>query len=119
MTADEFRQLALGIRGSVEASHMGHPDFRINARIFASLGYPDGEWGTILLTPEQQRGFVVTHPDSFSPVKGYWGEKGATQVRLALSDPAAVDEALSTAARTKASGGAATRRGKANRPPPK
>lgn len=119
MTVDAFRELALGIRAAVEAAHMGHPDFRINTKIFASLGYPDAGWGTILLTPEQQRAFMAAHPATFSPVKGYWGEKGATQVRLALADPAAVDEALSTAARTKANGGGAPHRGKANPRQPK
>ncbi|RPH59540.1 MAG: MmcQ/YjbR family DNA-binding protein, partial [Acidobacteria bacterium] len=35
MTADDFRRIALGLEGAIEAVHMGHPDFRINGRIFA------------------------------------------------------------------------------------
>ena len=38
MTADEFRDLALQLPGALEDSHMGHPDFRIDNRIFATLG---------------------------------------------------------------------------------
>ena len=37
---------------------MSHPDFRVGGRIFATLGYPDDEWGMIKLTPEEQRKFV-------------------------------------------------------------
>lgn len=42
MTAEEFRQLALSLPEATEQSHMGHPDFRVRGRIFATLGYPDG-----------------------------------------------------------------------------
>ena len=38
MTANEFRSLALTLPGAVESAHMGHPDFRIDGRIFATLG---------------------------------------------------------------------------------
>ena len=37
MTGDAFRDLALALDGAIEASHMGHPDFRANGRIFATL----------------------------------------------------------------------------------
>ena len=33
---------------------MGHPDFRVKAKIFATLGYPDAGFGMVKLTPEQQ-----------------------------------------------------------------
>jgi len=28
MRADDFRRIALGMKGAVEGAHMGHPDFR-------------------------------------------------------------------------------------------
>ena len=37
MTETEFRRIALGMKGAVEQSHMDHPDFRVNGRIFATL----------------------------------------------------------------------------------
>jgi hypothetical protein len=42
MTADDFRDIALSMNGATEGSHMGHPDFRANGRIFATLhpGFP-------------------------------------------------------------------------------
>jgi len=53
MTTDEFRNLALQISGVIESAHMGHPDFRIEGKIFATLGYPDDAHGMVKLTPEQ------------------------------------------------------------------
>src|SRR5438132_8889105 len=39
MTAAQFREIALSFPEAVEAAHMGHPDFRVGGRIFATLGY--------------------------------------------------------------------------------
>ena len=65
MTAEDFRRSALARRGAVESAHMDHPDFRVNKKIFASLGYPDEEWAMVKLTPEQQRSFVEKEPAVF------------------------------------------------------
>jgi hypothetical protein len=54
--------MALEIPGAVERSHMNHPDFRVAGKIFASLGVPDESWGTVKLTPEQQRAFIDKAP---------------------------------------------------------
>jgi len=82
MTPDAFRRLALSLPEAVEVGHMGHPDFRVNGRIFATLAYPDEGHGMVKLTPEQQEAFVSAEPRVFFPVKGGWGLKGATLVRL-------------------------------------
>ena len=37
MTAEDFRRLALSLAGATEGAHMGHPDFRANGGVFASL----------------------------------------------------------------------------------
>jgi hypothetical protein len=37
LDGDRFRQLALSFPEAVESSHMGHPDFRVRKKIFASL----------------------------------------------------------------------------------
>ena len=46
MTADDFRRLALAMDGAVERSHMNHPDFRANGRIFATL-HSNDEFGMV------------------------------------------------------------------------
>ena len=53
MTARDFREIALSFPEAVESAHMSHPDFRVDGRIFATLG-PDEDWGMVKLTPEQQ-----------------------------------------------------------------
>ena len=94
MTATQFRRLALSLPEVKEASHMGHPDFRLRGRIIASLGYPDRGWAVVCLKPDQQRRFVRAEPQVFVPVKGGWGRAGNTNVRLAAAPTAVVREAL-------------------------
>ncbi|MGZ8310593.1 MAG: hypothetical protein ACXWUR_00880, partial [Allosphingosinicella sp.] len=61
-TAEEFRRIALSFAGAEESSHMHHPDFRVGGRIFATLGYPDPEWGMVALLPEQQELAIAAEP---------------------------------------------------------
>jgi YjbR len=70
MTSEQFRRMALRFPGSSERSHMGHPDFRVGGKIFATLGYPEEGWAMVKLLPEQQREFVKAEPGRFVPVKG-------------------------------------------------
>jgi hypothetical protein len=102
MTLDRFRRLALGFPGVVESAHMGHPDFRVGGKIFATLGAPDEKWGMVKLTPEQQRAFVDSAPAVFTPVKGGWGRGGATNVLLAAASARTLRPALATAWRNLA-----------------
>jgi hypothetical protein len=102
VTADSFRRLALRMPEAVEAAHMGHPDFRVGGRIFATLGYPDRGWAMVKLTPEQQEAFVAADPAAFSPVQGGWGRGGATSVRLRQAKAASVLTALMAAWRNVA-----------------
>ncbi len=93
MTANQFRTLALDLPEAVEGAHMGHPDFRVRGKIFATLG-PDESWGMVKLTPDQQALFVRTEPGVFRPVPGGWGRRGATRVRLEAATEPAVRQAL-------------------------
>ncbi len=94
-----FRRLALQLPGATEGAHMGHPDFRLNGAIFATLSYQDKGYGVLKLTPEQQESFVTEQPQSFSPVQGGWGRMGMTFVHLHQADEAVIAGALSTAYR--------------------
>ena len=75
MTADQFRRLALSLPEATESAHMGHPDFRVKGKIFATLG-PEEKSGMVKLTPDQQEQFVQAEPDVFDPCAGAWGERG-------------------------------------------
>ncbi len=94
VTADGFRRLALTLPQSCESLHQNHPDFRVGKRVFATLGYPDPTWGMVKLTPAQQRRLVALHPKVFVPVKGAWGARGSTNVKLSSSTRTALWPAL-------------------------
>ncbi len=105
MTAAEFRKMALALPEAVESAHMGHPDFRVCKKIFATLWPADG-WGMVKLTREQQAELAKEWPVVFAAVPGGWGERGATRVTLAgarnASQKAAVRGALLLAWRNTA-----------------
>lgn len=96
MNEEKFREIALSMDGAVEGSHMGKADFRANGRIFATL-WGDEEFGMVKLTPEQQEVWVARHPDVFAPVKGKWGEGGATRVTLKAARVAVLREVMGVA----------------------
>ena len=107
MREDDFRRIALGLNGAVEAAHMGHPDFRVNNRIFATLHH-DREFGMVALTPDQQETFIHAHPDAFTPESGAWGRAGATRVRLASVPEETLGEAVTLAWQNIVNKGAST-----------
>src|SRR5579872_1028443 len=94
MTAAQFRKIALSHSESEERSHMGHPDFRVGGKIFATLGSPDNSWGMVKLTPEQQRIYVQSHPKAFKPAQGAWGLQGSTLVHLKEASVEILAEAM-------------------------
>jgi hypothetical protein len=114
MTANDFRRIALGLNEAIEASHMGHPDFRVNGRIFATLHH-DNEHGMVKLPPDEQERFVREHPEMFLPENGAWGRQGCTRVHLLPADDDVVGEAMTLAwqdalKKKKAAGRSKTRR---------
>jgi hypothetical protein len=94
VSSNRFRRIALSLPEAIEGSHQGHADFRVGKRIFATLGYPDQDWGMVKLTPEQQSVLVEAEPDIFRPVPGGWGKRGSTNVRLAAADQSTLQSAL-------------------------
>jgi len=102
MTPDQFRKLALALPEAVEGSHMGHADFRVGGKIFATLGHPDADHGAVTLPPEEQAYFVKSHAAAFTPASGAWGKAGSTTVRLAKANRKTVEAALEAAWRKRA-----------------
>lgn len=97
MNAKDFRRMALSMEGAEEGSHMGAVDFRVGGRIFATLASVKEGYGNLMLTPEQQAGFVADMPEVFLPVHGGWGRNGATHVRLDVVSEDVLEGALRTA----------------------
>lgn len=116
MTPNQFRKIALGFDGAVEASHMNHPDFRAaNGKIFATLN-EDHTRGMAALTPEQQAELIARAPDVFVPAAGAWGRGGSTMIVLARANQEIVGEALTLAWRSASAKATPRRRGQKRTP---
>jgi hypothetical protein len=50
MRENDFPRMAPGTDGAVEGAHMGHPDVRVNNRIFVTLRH-DRRSGGLMPTP--------------------------------------------------------------------
>jgi hypothetical protein len=97
--AELFRAIACCLPDAVESAHMGHPDFRVHGRIFATLSGLARGCGVLKLTLEQQAAFVADMPEVFQPVQGGWGRMGMTYVELDRADEETMRGALTTAHR--------------------
>jgi len=97
MTTDEFRHLALSFPETEERAHMHHPDFRVNGKVFATLGASGPDRGRVRLSPELQKTYVHSHPKIFAPVPGAWGRQGCTIVHLTHATENALRSAMGEA----------------------
>ncbi|MGH9734271.1 MAG: MmcQ/YjbR family DNA-binding protein [Candidatus Acidiferrales bacterium] len=97
VTPKEFRQIVLGLAEIEAKQHMGHPDFRVAGKIFATLGYPDKSSGMVKLTPLEQRMFMDAAPNAFCPCAGAWGRQGATSVKLSAVNKTTLRRAINSA----------------------
>jgi hypothetical protein len=88
---------------AIESAHMGHPDFRVNGRIFATLHHDrvfagrGPMVGMVVLTPDQQQRFMRDNPASFIPEAGAWGREGCTRVQLDAVDEDTLGDAVTLA----------------------
>lgn len=96
-STDDFRRLALALTGAEESAHMGHPDFRVGGKIFATLGVPGDDHAMVALLPEQQELAMAAEPEAFRPAAGAWGRGGSTLVRLDAVSNEWLERALSWA----------------------
>jgi len=96
MTENQFRTIALSMGDAIEGAHMGHPDFRANGKIFATI-HTGGKTGMVKLTPEQQQDFVKEAPKAFAPENGAWGRQGCTRVTFTFADAEIVGKAMTLA----------------------
>lgn len=95
-----FRALALALPETVEGGHHSHPDFRVRGKIFATL-LPGETIGMVKLTPDEQERWLLSSPSVFTKAPGAWGKMGCTYIELAKAEPAAVEQALRSAWRSR------------------
>jgi hypothetical protein len=99
VSAYEVRRLALALPEAAEGDDHGTPAFLVAGKIFCTLG---AEQVTIKLAGEDQENLAGGHPGVISPVDGYWGRKGWTQVRFGATDTETVTMLLALAWRVVA-----------------
>ncbi len=81
LTDAQMRAIALELPDVQEKSHFGHPDFRFNNKIFATL-WPGQNRGVLKLSREEQAALALANADVFSIPPG--GERGGwTSINLA------------------------------------
>ena len=83
MTPDAFRKLALELPRASEDQHMGHPDFRVGGKIFATLW--DENHMNVMLDEGGIRTAVQAEPGTCEEV--WWGKRlAAVRVELRSAD---------------------------------
>jgi hypothetical protein len=103
MTPAQFRRLASSFPGVTEGAHMGHADFRVAGKIFATLGHPTDRFAMVKLSPQDQSLIMRDHAEIFAPAAGQWGASGSTIVALSKASGRIVGLALEAAWRNRAS----------------
>lgn len=79
VTIRQARKIALSMPHAEEQKHHGHPDFRINGKIFATL-WPDELRAVVKLAMADQVALVQMDPGAFS--LNAWSRQGYTNVDL-------------------------------------
>ena len=74
---------------------MGHADFRVGGKIFATLPY-EGH-GMVKLSAADQAHLVDPETEAFMPAAGAWGRQGSTIVKLQRVSKDVVKDALQKA----------------------
>lgn len=92
-TAKDLRKFVATLDGAEESEHMGHPDFRVRGKIFATL-WPGEEVAVFRLGRDEQHALVLSAPETFAPVGGIGGW---TRGRLAQIPVAQLRELLRSA----------------------
>ncbi len=65
MTLDDARAINLSLPGAVEGAHHGHPDFRIDGKIFGSL-QPQADLAVLRLPLEMAEALAQESPGKFT-----------------------------------------------------
>jgi hypothetical protein len=82
-TVAQARRAFLEQPGAEEKSHMGHPDFRVGNRIFATL-WPDRNVAVVKLSPADITAALQMSPEALT--LKHWGKSPYLEVNLARAD---------------------------------
>jgi predicted DNA-binding protein (MmcQ/YjbR family) len=86
-THADVRRFALALPEAYEAPHFEATSFRVNKKIFCTMG-ENGAGIVLKFTPEDQHNLAADEADSIKPVAGYWGRSGWTDVQVSeMAEP--------------------------------
>lgn len=91
--AQDLRRIVATLAGAVESEHMGHPDFRVRGKIFATL-WPGEEIAVFRLARDEQQALILSAPETFSPAAK---NSGWTKGHLARIPVPQLEEVLRSA----------------------
>jgi hypothetical protein len=94
-TAEQLRQAALALHGTVEAPHFDRTAFKVS-RIYATLA-PDGLTANLKLSVDEQEFKCLLAPRAFAAVPNAWGRQGWTTAQLAELSQQELTSVLETA----------------------
>ena len=92
-----FTRLALSFPNTEETPHFDRTGFRITSKRMFCTYFAKDNTANIFLTPTEQKIFCQMDAKNIYPVKGKWGEKGATTFDLNKVKREFVTEALLSA----------------------
>ena len=81
MDLETVRDLCLSLPHTAEVDHFSKPSYSVMKKIFATL-WLDEKKIVVKLSPASQADYCDNRPQIYSPIKGYWGKKGWTEVNL-------------------------------------
>ena len=84
-TVTQARRIFLEQPEAEEKSHMGHPDFRVGGKIFATL-WPTKNIAVVKLAIADQTGALQMNPEALK--LKYWGKSPYLEVDLARANVA-------------------------------
>jgi hypothetical protein len=99
VTAAQVRKVALSMPHAEEHSHHGHPDFRVNGKIFATLR-PAERRAVVKLPLADQAALLQMDPKAFS--LNAWSHQGFTDMHLKQITPGQLRRAIQAAWRNVA-----------------
>lgn len=99
VSGHELRSIALSLPHVAEKPHFQRTSFRVDVSggmIFVTMP-ADQLTANVMLDRVQQDIVCSSEPDVFSPVKGKWGENGATVMQLKNADTSTLRSVITMA----------------------
>ena len=90
LTEADVRRIVLSMPEAVEAPHFEATSFRVNKKIFCTLGEASARI-VLKFDPEDQANLISDAPQAITAVPGAWGRKGWTQADVALLSEARLE----------------------------